>query len=268
MLVSLKPDEARNEVNLWADRETKGLIKEVLPPGSVDDRTALIFANALYFKGAWDLKFDASRTQQREFHRLKGQIVQVPFMTGFGFEEYLCRSFEGYKVLKLPYQSGLDTRLFSMYFFLPEKKDGLSNLVRMFNSKPGFFNQKFDLWRVELNDFWIPKFNFSFEFEASQTMKEMGLKRPFETRGELLEMVENTVVGRKLYLTKVFQKSQIEVNEEGTEAAATTAAIIRQQCGYPTASFVADHPFMFMIREEASRVVFFTGAVLNPATVS
>nr|XP_034922869.1 serpin-ZXA-like [Populus alba]TKS08224.1 hypothetical protein D5086_0000104690 [Populus alba] len=75
------------EVSLWAERKTGGLIKEVLPPGSVDNDVALILANAIYFKGAWDQKFDAPRTELGDFHLLNGQIVQVPFLAGLGFEE-------------------------------------------------------------------------------------------------------------------------------------------------------------------------------------
>ena len=81
---SLKPDEARHEVNLWAERKTRGLIKEVLPLLSVKRDPALILANALYFKGAWNQKLDVSKTRFRDFHLLNGKIVQVPSMTGVG----------------------------------------------------------------------------------------------------------------------------------------------------------------------------------------
>jgi serpin B len=77
------------EVSLWVERKTRGSIKEVLPPGSVDNDVALILANTICFKGAWDQKFDASRTQLGDFHLLNGQIVQVPFLAGLGFEEHL-----------------------------------------------------------------------------------------------------------------------------------------------------------------------------------
>ncbi|CAK7335293.1 unnamed protein product [Dovyalis caffra] len=255
-----KADEVLLEVNSWAERATRGLIKGLLPSGYVDCNTALVLANALYFKGAWDQQFDTSKTEHRDFHFLDGHIVQVPFMTGKKYEQYLYRDCDGYRVLQLPYQSGQSTRQFSMFFFLPDKKDGLLNLVKMLNSKPGFFNQQFDLQsRVELPDFWIPRFKFSYHFEASETLKEMGLQLPFYP-GELGEMV-NSSNSENLYLSKVFQKAYIEVNEEGTEAAASTAATMRWcSASYPTPSFVADHPFMFMIREETTRTVLFTGA--------
>ncbi|CAK7335295.1 unnamed protein product [Dovyalis caffra] len=238
-----------DEENSWVEKATGGLIKEVLPSGSIDREARLVLANALYFKGSWDQPFNPSKTQHRNFHFLDGKIVQVPFMTGNIYEQYHWRTFDGYRVLQLPNQGGEETRKLSMYFFLPDEKDGLPNLVKMFNSKPGFLNQQFNLRLKELDDFWIPKFKFSFEFEASETKKELGLHRPF-CPGELKEMV-NSSSSEKLYLLKVFQKSYTEVNDEGTEAAASTAASIILCCAtYPAPSFVADHPFMFIIREE------------------
>ncbi|KAL7169033.1 hypothetical protein ACSBR2_034125 [Camellia fascicularis] len=160
-----------------------------------------------------------------------------------------------------------------MYFFLPNDTNGLPRLVKRLNSNPGFLNQEFELWEEEVPELWIPRFKFSFEFEASETIKEMGLELPFMDVGELTEMVvdggEGDELGGGLYLSKVFHKSCIEVNEEGTEAAASTADIIRFfSKRIPTPRFVADHPFMFMIREETSGTVLFTGAVLNPLLIA
>ncbi|KAL7194402.1 hypothetical protein ACSBR1_034755 [Camellia fascicularis] len=162
-----------------------------------------------------------------------------------------------------------------MYFFLPNDTNGLPRLVKRLNSNPGFMNQEFELWEEEVPEFWIPRFKFSFEFEASETIKELGLELelPFMDVGELTEMVvdggKGDELGGGLYLSKVFHKSCIEVNEEGTEAAASTADIIRFfSKRIPTPRFVADHPFMFMIREETSGTVLFTGAVLNPLLIA
>ncbi|KAA8530479.1 hypothetical protein F0562_005188 [Nyssa sinensis] len=269
---SLKPSfkgltKVRDEINSWSESATKGLIKELLPSGSLDDDTALVLANALYFKGTWSRKFDETMTRDRDFRLLGGQLVRVPFMTARQYEQQLYGSFDGYKILRIPYQDGQNASQFSMYFFLPHEVDGLQNLVHKFNSNPGFLNQQFTLWKEYLPDFWIPRFKFSFQFEASESIKQLGLKEPFMDLGEITEMVESPHGGR-LCLSKIFHKSYIEVNEDGTEAAASSAFYIRQRARYPTPSFVADHPFLFMIREETSRIVFFIGAVLNPILVS
>ncbi|KAL0424528.1 UNVERIFIED_CONTAM: Serpin-Z1C [Sesamum radiatum] len=259
-----KADEVRNEVNSWVESITGGLIKEILPLGSLNQDTALVLANALYFKGAWDRIFDTTRTRTMIFHLLNGEEVRVPFMTSRYNEKHLYWGNNEYKILQIPYQNGQDMRKFSMYFFLPGKTGGLQNLVQKFHSDPEFFSQDFDLREEELTEFWIPRFKFSYEFEASRTVKNLGLDLPFTNLAEFNEMVDPPCSNR-LRISKIFHKSFIEVNEEGTEAAASTAAtFVLFSATFPTASFRADHPFIFMVREDTSKVVVFTGAVLNP----
>ncbi|KAL1824422.1 hypothetical protein ACET3Z_011200 [Daucus carota] len=260
-----RANEVTEEVNKWAQDATKGLIKELLRSGCLGTDTALVFANALYFKGAWDRKFDSERSMNKDFKLLNGQIVQVPSMTTKKRERNLYREINGYKILKIPYQNGEDTRKFAMYFFLPQEINGLKSMIQTFNSIPGFFNQDFYFREEDLGDrIWIPKFKFSFEFEASRIIKELGLVLPFMDGAEFTELV-HSLEGEKVCVSSIFHKAYIEVNEEGTEAAASTAVRFRRCCGrVKPPGFVADHPFMFMIREETSRIVFFTGAVLNP----
>ncbi|KAE9458520.1 hypothetical protein C3L33_09565, partial [Rhododendron williamsianum] len=263
LLVIGKAVEVTNEVNQWAEKETNGLIKEVLPSGSVDDSTRLIFANALYFKGAWIEKFDASETKDQEFHLLNGSSVQVPFMTSK--EEQFVSAFNSFKVLRLPYKQGEDKRQFSMYFFLPNVKGGLSALTEKVSSESGFLDRHLPCRKVEVGRFRIPKFKFSFGFEASEVLKGLGLVLPFSPgEARLTEMVESTTVGRNLYVSSIFHKACIEVNEEGTEAAAASACIAKFCCYVEEIDFVADHPFLFVIREDMTGAVLFIGQVLNP----
>ncbi|KAK4278185.1 hypothetical protein QN277_016066 [Acacia crassicarpa] len=258
-----KADKVEQEVNSWVENATNGVIREILPSGSLDQETKLVLANALYFKGAWDQKFDPTMTRTRSFNLLNGQIVEVPFMTAPRYKEYYYRSFENYKILKLPYQNGNNSLKFSMYFFLPHEKDGLPSLIHSLDSNPRILNQKFELWREDIPEFWIPRFKFSFNMEATKGLKELGLTLPF-TPGELTE-VSDSSYSHKLYVSTILHKAFVEVNEEGTEAAASTAAVVRLcSARWPLPRFVADHPFMFMIREETSMAVFFVGAVLNP----
>ncbi|XVE72279.1 hypothetical protein DITRI_Ditri11bG0026700 [Diplodiscus trichospermus] len=266
VLLSTKAVQVVAEVNSWAETATRGLIKNTLTAEalkSTNQDTVLILVNALYIKGAWVQSFDTSKTKKRAFRLLNGQTVYVPFMTSTEFEYYHYRSFDGYKILKLPYKNGQTTRKFSMYFFLLDAIDGLQKLIQIFKFNPDYFNQRFNLQLEDISDFWIPRFKFSFEFEASDTMKELGLDLPFDSQNaEITEMVSSYL---GLYVEKMFHKSFIEVNEEGTEAAACTVAVTKPLClRYPIPSFVADHPFMFMSKEETSGVVFFVGAVLNP----
>ncbi|KAL3514563.1 hypothetical protein ACH5RR_027280 [Cinchona calisaya] len=256
--------EVINEVNLWAEKGTSGLIKEILPAGSVDSTTRLVFANALYFKGAWDEKFEASKTEEHDFHLLDGSSVKVPFMTSK--KKQYIRASDGFKVLCLPYKQGGDKRRFSMYFFLPDAKDGLPALVDKVGSEPGFLDHHLPRSKVEVGDFLIPKFKISFGFEASETLKGLGLVRPFSAEGGGLTEMVDSLVSRNLYVSSIFHKSFIEVNEEGTEAAAVTAAVmnLRSLQVFDKLDFVADHPFLFLIREDMTGVVQFIGSVVNP----
>ncbi|XP_028052291.1 serpin-ZX-like [Camellia sinensis] len=237
----VKAVEVTNVVNSWAEKETNGLIKEVLPSGSVGSSTRLIFTNALYFKGAWNEKFEASKTKDHDFYLLNGTSVQVPFMTSK--KKQLVSAFDSFKVLGIPYKQGEDKRRFTMYFFLPDAKDGLPALMEKVSSESGFLDHHLPYQEVEVGDFQIPKFKISFGFEASKVLKGLGLD-----------------------VSSIFHKSFIEVNEEGTEAAAASAAVIQQRAlmSMDKINFVADHPFLFVIREDMTSVVLFIGHVLNP----
>ncbi|KAL3637177.1 hypothetical protein CASFOL_019476 [Castilleja foliolosa] len=252
-----KADDARQEVNTWAEKKTSGIIKELLPPDSVDSETRIILANAVYFKGTWNQKFDPSLTKNHVFFLLNGSSAEVPFMTSEK-KQYIS-SFKDFKVLSLPYNQGGDKRRFAMHFFLPNAKDGLAALVERVSSESGFIEDHLPYKEVEVGDFRIPKFKINFGFEASEALRGHGLVLPFSC----CHMANSTLRVRKIY-----QETSIEVNEEGTEAAAATAAVVQYYAGMrkvdPPIDFVADHPFLFVVREDMTGVVLFVGQVLNP----
>lgn len=257
-----KAVEVTSEVNSWAEKQTNGLITEVLPSGSVDSLSKLILANALYFKGEWEEKFDASKTEKQDFYLLDGSSAEVPFMTSKN-KQYIA-AFDGFKVLGLPYKQGSDPRRFSMYIFLPDSKDGLPSLIQKLDSQSGFIDCHIPYEKLKVGEFKIPKFKISFGIEVSNVLKGLGLVLPF-SEGGLLEMVE-TQMAQGLHVSKIFHKSFIEVNEEGTEAAAASSGVIRLR-GLPsvdTIDFVANHPFLYVIREDKTESLLFIGQVLNP----
>ncbi|TQD76866.1 hypothetical protein C1H46_037606 [Malus baccata] len=262
--VSFKnPEEVRREVNLWAEKATKGIITEALPPESIDKKTMLVISNALYFKGLWKDKFKASKTKEYDFHLINGTSVKAQFMTSD--EDQFVKAFDGFKVLKLHYARGKDRRRkFSMYLLLPNTRDGLPSLVERVCTEPNFLDRYCPETQVEVGDFKVPRFKFSSSFKASDILKDLGLVLPFNGEGDLTEMVESSPDGATM-----FHKSFIEVNEEGTEAAAVSSYVDMYFCYGPLSprkkiDFVADHPFMFFIREEKTETVMFIGQVLNP----
>ena len=249
-------------MNTWVEKVTSGTIEELLPPGSVDESTRLVLGNALYFKGAWTNKFDASETRDGEFHLLNGTSVEPPFMSSRD-DQYMA-SYGDLKVLRLPYEQGGDKRQFSMYILLPEAQDGLWSLAQKLSSEPEFLDRHIPTRKIPVGQIKVPKFKISFGFEASELLKGLGLQLPFSPEADLSEFVDSPVP-LKLSISSILHKSYVEVNEEGTEAAAASAIVtrgtsLRRQPDY----LIADHPFLFLIREDTTGVVLFIGHVVNP----
>jgi serpin B len=251
-------------VNSWSEKQTKGLIRDVLSPGSVDSLTRLIFANALYFKGAWDQPFQASKTKHHDFYLLNDSSIKAPFMTSY--KKQFVRAFDGFKVLRLPYEQGVDKRQFSMYLFLPDAKDGLLTLIEKMASEPEFLKHNLPKTKVEVGDFRIPKFEISFGLSASNALKELGVVLPFSPNAGLTKLVDSP--NSPIWVSDIFQKCFIKVNEKGTEAAAVTVAPLAGCARFTRkpipVDFVADHPFLFLIREDLSGAILFVGQVVNP----
>ncbi|XP_062009195.1 serpin-ZX-like [Rosa rugosa] len=257
------PEQVRIQVNSWVDKETKGLIPEILPPGSIDSGVCLIFANALYFKATWDDDFfyEPPNSKDHKFHLLNGDSVKgVPFMTSSHCHS--IAAFDGFKVLSLPYRDCAledfdngtyedDPRSFSMLWLLPDARDGLPALTERVCSESGFLDRHLNSFTtVRVKKFLIPKFKISSGFEASGVLKKIGL-------------------GDGCDLMAIFHESVIDVDENGTTAAAATCAQMWDCDGdfskpKEIEEFVADHPFMFLIREYRTRTVLFMGQVLNP----
>ncbi|KAJ3697389.1 hypothetical protein LUZ61_001094 [Rhynchospora tenuis] len=268
-----KATQAVRKVNSWVEKATKGLIKQLLDPLSADPTTVFILCNAIHFKGSWAEKFDPSRTMKDDFHLLDGTSVKVPFMSSQ--KRLYISKYTDFSVLRLPYNQGRDhqsQRQFSMYIFLPNSKDGIKNLSEKLYSGPEFLNQHLPTEKVAVSKFMVPKFKISFEFEGSKVLKELGIDLIFggdRGDGGLLEMVELKSHAYPLVVSKVFHKACIEVNEEGTEAAAVTV-MMAPGCALTrippqTENFVADHPFLYLIREDMAGVILFVGHVMNPA---
>lgn len=167
------------------------------------------------------------------------------------------------KVLKLPYQQGGDKRQFSMYILLPDAKDGIWSLAEKLSSEPEFLEKHIPMQKVGVGQFKVPKFKISFGFEASKLLKGLGLQLPFSAQADLSELVDSPE-GQNLSVSSIFHKSFVEVNEEGTEAAAASAATVVLRSFTMPQDFVADHPFLFLIREDLTGVVLFVGHVVNP----
>ncbi|XP_018474084.1 serpin-Z1-like [Raphanus sativus] len=239
-----KADEVSKEVNAWVEKQTNGLITDLLPPKSVSPLTDYIFANALFFNGRWDKQFDPLLTKDSDFHLLDGTKVRVPFMTG-NFRYHLD-VYPSFKVLKLPYRMGSDWREdgrgFLMQIYLPDDKDGLPAMLETLATTPD--DKEIPSYRADMKELKLPRFKFGFGFKASEALKGLGLNLPLET---------------------ILHKSCIEVDEVGSKAAAALRSIGACGPAEKKYDFVADHPFLFLVKEWRSGVVLFLGQVLDPS---
>ncbi|CAH8385784.1 unnamed protein product [Eruca vesicaria subsp. sativa] len=230
------------EVNAWASRHTNNLIKNLLPQGSVTSETKWVYGNALYFKGTWEEKFDKYLTKHKPFHLVNGESVSVPFMSSH--KNQYVKAYDDFKVLRLPYQQGRDDadRKFSMYFYLPDKRDGLDNLLKRLTSTHGFLDLHNPRYKDRVGEFRIPKFKIEFGFEVSNAFDDFELN------------------------VSLYQKAFIEIDEVGTEAAAATSMYGGSGFFVPKRiDFVADHPFIFLIREDRTGTILFVGQIFDPS---
>ncbi|KAI4968673.1 hypothetical protein ZWY2020_046003 [Hordeum vulgare] len=224
-----KPEEAREQINAWVSASTNGLIPSILSRGALSNLTDLVLANAIYFKGKWAEPFNKHLTKDGKFHRLDGTAVDAPFMRGLGMHSIACHN--GFKVLQLRYEQGhpmlpalapTPPPIYSMCVFLPDARDGLWRLTNKITCNPDFLREHLPRSDVLVDDFRLPKFKVTFGLTLNDVLREMGVKEAFEMgKADLSDMTEDGA-RRKPALEQVIHRAVIEVNEEGTEAAAAT----------------------------------------------
>lgn len=261
------PGQAMQEVNDWASRITQGKIAQLIQ--GVPDYAGLLTANAVYFNCAWAKEFSKSDTKDKEFFLLDGNRVMVPTMyTKAGFTYMENSTGQG---LEIPYAGNE----FSMVIFLPWKKDGLLKMERSLTGR--------DLseWMNSLEPWpggvivYLPKFYLSGRFGLVETLRGMGMPHPFTRfEADFTGISGPRPPNERLFLADVIHQVGIDVSEEGTEAWAATIdchAISGLDDGGPSGPmppepkiFRADHPFLFLIRHNASGCILFMGRVTEP----
>jgi len=247
-------EAARKTINTWVEKQTKGKIKDLIPAGVLDSMTRLVLANAIYFKGNWARQFKNDQTQDGPFTLAGGRTIQTPMMNQtaeFGYME--TETLQG---LELPY---VDKEL-SMIILLPKEQDGLSKLEETLTA------EHLSQWLARLFTrevvVSVPKFKVTTQFSLGSVLQAMGMTDAFSSDADFSGMD-----GKKdLFISAVIHKAYVDVNEEGTEAAAATGVVMRLTSLGPneTPVFRADHPFLFLIRDNKSGGILFIGRVMDP----
>jgi serpin B len=248
-------EQARSTINAWVEQKTNDKIKELILPGGVDSSTRLVLSNAIYFKGKWKEPFKKKLTRDGEFWLTpqKGIHVQMMHQSGqanYGEDDIL-------QILELPYRGDE----LSMVILLPKEKGGLSEVEKRLTD--GFLVQLFGRLSEENVVITLPKFKLEQNFELSSVLAAMGM--PYAFMGEKADF-SGMCGTRDLFISKVQHKAFVDVNEEGTEAAAATGVVMEfiSAVEYPF-NFNADHPFVFLIREKRFGSILFMGRVEDPS---
>ena len=247
-------DAARKTINTWVEKQTRGKIKDLIPEGVLDSTTRLVLTNAIYFKGNWARQFKKDQTQGGAFTLIGGRTIQVPMMNQTA--EFRYMETQTLQALELPY---VDKEL-SMVILLPKEKDGLSKLEETLTS------EELSQWLARLFSrevvVSIPKFKATTQFSLASVLQSMGMTDAFSGSADFSGMD-----GKKdLFISAVIHKAYVDVNEEGTEAAAATGVVMKLTSLGPseTPVFRADHPFLFLIRDNKSGGILFIGRVMDP----
>jgi serpin B len=249
-------EAARQTINSWTEEKTENKIKNLIPRGVLDDLTRLVLTNAIYFKGNWANQFDQSLTRDSPFSLTSGGQITVPMM--MEQREFKYAESDREQVLELPYDGGE----LSMIVLLPREVDGLTELEETLMDD-GLERWMKDLQKTEVLVF-LPRFEVMSQFRLNDVLVSMGMVDAFDLKADFSGMD-----GRKdwLYISAVMHKAFINVNEEGTEAAAATAVVGKVRgMPPPIPTFRADHPFIFFIRENSTGNLLFLGKVVNPVS--
>jgi len=257
------PEAARRTINAWVEKQTREKIKELLRRGVITPVTALVLTNAIYFKGNWASQFDKKRTRPAPFYlgvprgyRGPVKAVQVPMMRQRGS----FRMMDGgrFLALELPYAGNQ----LAMIILLPKEY----HTEEMAALEKSLTARNLNTWLGKLRKqevrVCLPRFRMTSEFSLAKVLAEMGMRDAFDPERADFTGMRTTAREETLHISAVVHKAFVEVNEEGTEAAAATAVVMEDRSGPPV--FRADRPFLFLIRHNATSSILFLGRVTNP----
>jgi serpin B len=247
-------EKSRQIINRWVEEKTKEKIKDLIPPRGVDEATVLILTNAIYFKGKWKDKFEKQLTKREDFTVSATEKVKVDMM----LTEAYFKGYEDEKlqIVELPYKGDE----LSMVVLLPRETGGIAELEKTLTAESlNTLISKMHTGQIEV---YLPKFKINWgTFPLKEALIELGMRDAFD-QGE--KMADFSGINGKggIWIKDVFHKAFVEVNEEGTEAAAGTGVVLTRGSHM---LFRADHPFIFIIKDNRAGSILFMGRVINPA---
>uniref|UniRef100_A0A5S6QI83 SERPIN domain-containing protein n=1 Tax=Trichuris muris TaxID=70415 RepID=A0A5S6QI83_TRIMR len=243
-------EKTLKQINSWVSKQTNGKISSIID--DLEESTRLVIINAIYFKGAWNTAFQADKTVDDNFYVSEGKTTVIPMMKSRG-TGYFYHENNECQVLGLPYSS---TNM-RMYIVLPKLRFGLRQLEKTLSGKK--LLELFEKARREDVDVQIPKFKLEKEMRLKSVLQSLGITDLFNEFKADLSLITHA---ERLYVSEGLHKAFVDVNEEGTEAAAITLLNVARATGVmmPLAyNFKANHPFMFAIIDMDSKMILFLG---------
>ncbi|MGC9530649.1 MAG: serpin family protein [Candidatus Bipolaricaulaceae bacterium] len=248
-----QPEQARQEINRWVADKTHGKIQEMLGVGGVSPATRLLLTNAIHFLAGWARPFNSELTVDAPFHRLDGSTVEVPMMTQC--ESLPYEQQDGVQVIELPYWG----RTLSMVIILPE-----AGAFEEFESQftAGQYAQLIASLAQREVRLYLPRFKLDHKLSLARTLEEMGMPEAFDPLTADFSGMDGT---GSLFIDQVIHQAVVEVDEEGTEAAAATVVGVPAAMVVSPVTFRADRPFIFFIRDNTTQTLLFMGRVMDPS---
>jgi len=234
-------------INGWCSKHTYGMIPKVID--NVEPSAVAYLMNAIYFNGSWAEKFDAKETKVERFRGYTRDIKKVKMM--HRNDEYLYTSNKTYSAVRIPYGNGM----FAMTVLLPNEDKSIDDMMRVLSAKEiSNLGREMDNCKVDLK---LPKFTTEVEQPLNDIIASLGAPTMFKSSADFSKLADGN-----MFVSKMFQKAKIEVSEEGTKAAAVTAAIMTMSALAPEprqVEFHADRPFVYIISESSTGAIYFIG---------
>jgi serine protease inhibitor len=257
------PRAASDEINRWVEKKTSGRIKTMIDPARFDSYSSLVLCDAIYFKGRWATQFKPSETKPAPFYVTASNTVTLPMM----YQKARLRSAYAddlsVEMLELPY-AGHDL---SMIILLPSSENGSSRpeYASLADAEEKLTAGNLRAWLASLDSasphethVFLPRFTARCSFEIGKELNSLGMTSAFSDKANFSGMDGTT----NLFISDAIHAAFVEVNEAGTEAAATTSFQVKTKS--MTGRFNANHPFIFLIRENGSGSILFLGRVIDP----
>ena len=245
-------EKAKEEINLWVKEKTKDNITDFIKSNMLSESSVLIIINAIYFNSVWDKAFLVEKTKKNKFYTLNGDSIETNFLNN----KLLINYFEDekVKVIEIPYKN----KKASIVLMLPN--NNYQNFINEVNLN--YYKQVIQELRKKNVNVSLPKFKFEADYNLSEILKKIGLKLAFKSKADFSGITGN----KDIHISKIIHKSVIELNEKGTEASSSTAILTTRSTSIPTIpkEFIADHPFVFFIKDNTSNLILFIGVMNKP----